>query len=319
MSKKNSKKKRKNPYIPGVAALNFKVTQDWDVEEAKNLYKNAKFDIEVDKIIYEDSINGMDGLPEGFIDLVIADPPFGIKFDGKGSQYNRDADLVIDGYNEISENYDKFTQAWISKLPRIMKETASAFIFSGWTNLTDVLVAIEKAGLHLINHIIWKYQFGVFTKKKFVTSHYHVLFVVKNPEKYFFNKIEHYPLDIWEISRTYRPGEKKNSTKLPEKVVERCINFCSKPGDLVFDPFMGNGTTAACARGLYRHFFGFEKNENMTEIIDQNIKNVKDGTFYKPYRTLVPSKDEILKKYPHLNKDKRKKKSKSTQKTLKDL
>lgn len=319
MSKPIKKKKRKKRYIPGVAALNFNVQHDWEIEEASQLYNNAKFEIEVDKILYEDCIMGMEKLPENLIDLIIADPPFGIKFDGKGSQYNRDADYVIDGYNEITENYDRFTQEWISKLPHIMKETASAFIFSGWTNLTDVLVAIEKAGLYLINHIIWKYQFGVFTRKKFVTSHYHILFAVKNPKKYFFNKIEHYPLDIWEISRTYRPGEQKNSTKLPEKVVERCINFCSKPGDLVFDPFIGNGTSAACSQGLYRHFLGFEINMKMKSILQQNLKNVKIGAFYKPYHTLLPKKDEIIKKYPHLNKNKGKKKSKSTQKTLKDL
>ncbi|NHI94467.1 MAG: hypothetical protein EAX96_18395 [Candidatus Lokiarchaeota archaeon] len=80
----------------------------------------------------------MKQFPENVIDLIIADPPFGIKFDGKGSQYNRDSDLVIDGYNEIAENYDQFMVEWVSQLPRIMKETASAFIFSGWTNLKDV-------------------------------------------------------------------------------------------------------------------------------------------------------------------------------------
>ncbi|NHI94471.1 MAG: hypothetical protein EAX96_18415 [Candidatus Lokiarchaeota archaeon] len=88
--------------------------------------------------------------------------------------------------------------------------------------------------------MIWKYQFGVFSKKKFVTSHYQILFAVKNSNKYFFNKIEHYPLDIWEISRIYRHEEQKNCTKLPEEVVEKCINFCSKLGELVFDPLFGN-------------------------------------------------------------------------------
>ena len=318
MSKPNKKTKRKKPYVPGVAALNFKVQQDWEVEEAKKLYDDAQFEIEVDKILFEDCIKGMEQIPENFIDLIIADPPFGIKFNGKGSQYNRDSDLVIDGYNEIAENYDTFTLEWISRLTRIMKETASAFIFSGWTNLTDVLVAIKQARLELINHIIWKYQFGVYTKKKFVTSHYHILFIVKNPKKYYFNKIEHYPLDIWEIPRTYRPGEQKNSTKLPEKVVQRCINFCSQPGDLVFDPFIGNGTTATCARASYRHFLGFEINRNMIPILNQNIKHVKIGSTYQPYRTFLPSEDKILKKYPHLDK-KKKRKKKIKQETLKNL
>ena len=57
------------------------------------------------------------------------------------------------------------------------------YIFSGWNNLKDILIAIDDVGLTVVNHIIWKYQFGVVTKNKFVISHYHCLFVCKNPKK----------------------------------------------------------------------------------------------------------------------------------------
>ncbi|MEX2729222.1 MAG: site-specific DNA-methyltransferase [Candidatus Sigynarchaeum springense] len=295
-------KKRKNPYVAGVAALNFKPEQDWDVDEAMEIYARAKFPFEVDRIFFEDCIKGMQQLPGNSVDLVIADPPFGIDFDGRGSQYNRKTDLVVAGYKEIEASYDQFTLAWISELPRLMKDTASAYIFSGWTNLKDVLVAVDKANLTVINHIIWKYQFGVFTQRKFVTSHYHVLFLVKNPEKYYFNKIEHYPLDIWDIPRTYRPGQQKNGTKLPENVVFRCIDFSSKPGDLVLDPFMGNGTSAACAKAKFRHFIGFELNKNLQEILDENIKAVHVGESYVPYHTMVPPAETLAEKYPAVKK-----------------
>lgn len=294
--------KRRKKYIPGLAQLNFKPDEDWEVEEAREFYAKANFSIKFDEIIYSDCISGMEKLPDSCLDLIIADPPFGIEFDGKGSQYNRDEDLVVEGYQEIGEDYDTFTYNWISKLPRIMKETASAFIFSGWSNLSDILNALEKCNLTIINHIIWKYQFGVFTRNKFVTSHYHVLFVVKNEKEYYFNKIEHYPLDIWEINRTYSPGEKKNSTKLPLEVVTRCIDFCSRPGDLIFDPFMGNGTTAVCAKANFRHYLGFEMNKNLQKIIQFNLNDVKIGENYKPYYTYLPSKEEIIEKYPHLKK-----------------
>jgi len=240
----------------------------------------------------------MKDLPEESVDLIIADPPFGIDFDKMGSQYRRDDGYVAEGYSEVDGDYDKFTYAWIEQLPRIMKESSSAYIFSGWTNLIDVLSAAKNAGLILINHIIWKYQFGVFTKNKFVTSHYHILFLVKNESKYFFNKIVHYPEDVWNIKRTYRPGQQKNSTKLPEKVVKKCIDFSSKPGDLVLDPFMGNGTTAVCAKGTLRHYLGFEMNEIMKQIIESNLSEIKVGEFYQPYITLKPSPEELAKKYP---------------------
>lgn len=299
MEKKEApQKKRKKPYKAGLAQVNFKPQHDWEIEEAREKFLNSKFPIEVDKINYCDCIDGMKKLPENSIDLIIADPPFGIKFDRMGSQYNRNDTHVVKGYQEIEGKYNEFTMSWMSELTRIMKETSSAYIFSGWTNLIDVLEAAKKANLTLINHIIWKYQFGVFTKNKFVSSHYHVLFLVKNANKYFFNKIEHYPLDIWDIPRVYIPREKKNSTKLPEDVVIRCINFSSKPGDLVFDPFMGNGTTATCAKLTFRHYCGFEINKNMQEIIEDNINSVNLGEKYKPYYTYLPSLEELTKKYP---------------------
>ena len=294
--------KRKNPYVAGIAQINFKPKFDWEISEADKLYSNSTHPIEKNKILYEDCIEGMKKLPKECVDLIIADPPFGIKFNGKENFYNRKSEFVIDGYKEISDNYDDFTYKWIKELPRLMKSSSSAFIFSGWTNLKDVLNAAEKANLTLINHIIWRYQFGVFTQRKFVTSHYHILFLVKNPDKYFFNKIEHYPLDIWDIPRKFMPGQKKNGTKLPEDVVIKAINFVSKPGDIIFDPFMGNGTTAVCAKLTFRNYFGFELNVKMREIIENNISMVEIGSLYEPYHMKLPSLEELAKKYPAVKK-----------------
>ncbi|NVM52739.1 MAG: site-specific DNA-methyltransferase [Candidatus Helarchaeota archaeon] len=213
-------------------------------------------------------------IDENQIDLIVADPPFGINFHKMGNQYNRKADFVVGGYNEISaENYYDFTSNWLKEASRVLKETGSCYIISGWSNLKDVLNAIENVNLHVINHIIWKYQFGVFTKRKFVTSHYHILFTVKNPKKYYFNKVDHYPEDVWVIKRPYRPGKEKNSTKLPEELVEKLILYSSKEKDLVLDPFLGNGTTISCCIKNNRNFIGFELNPACKEVIEEEIKN----------------------------------------------
>jgi site-specific DNA-methyltransferase (adenine-specific) len=276
----NMKKKKKRKYIPGLAAFYFEPDNSWNKKEAYNLYINNKKDY-YGEIYYKDCIDGMKGLEDNSVDLIIADPPFGLEFNGKESLYNRDSELVSKGYVDVDgSEYRLFTKKWVSFLPRLMKKTASAFIFSGWTNLADVLQAIEECNLKLINHIIWKYQFGVFTKRKFVTSHYHLLWIVKNEKNYFFNKIKHYPLDIWEIPRKYASGEKKNGTKLPIELISRCIDYCSKPGQLVLDPFMGNGTTAVASKGNFRHFIGFEINEKMRTIIESNLEKVKIGELY---------------------------------------
>ncbi len=286
-----TKKKRKKPYIPHRAAAEFQPTEDWTRDEAKRIFQSRESTFPLDVVHYQECIDGMKKLPEESIDAIIADPPFGISFTGKEAIYNRDDSFVVEGYHEVKENYDSFTRNWISQLPRILKASGTAWIFSGWTNLRDVLDAIETTELAIINHIIWKYQFGVFTKKKFVTSHYHLLFLAKHPKDYFFNKIEHYPLDVWEINRTYKKGERKNGTKLPTELVMRCIDFSTRPGDIVLDPFMGNATTAVACKGSYRHYIGFEINQSMKEIIDYNLNLLELGELYTPYSE---RKDELV-------------------------
>lgn len=286
--------KSKSSYVPHKAAAEFEPTMDWSFDEAAEEYNSRIFTFEVDQIYYEDCINGMKNLPPESIDMIIADPPFGLRFNEKEVLYNRDSQYVAEGYKDVEiENYEEFTRRWIAELPRILKGNAGVWIFSGWTHLADILNSLKENNLFLINHIIWKYQFGVFTRRKFVTSHYHILFATKSEKEYFFNKIEHYPLDVWEINRDYDRGKKKNATKLPVDVVKRCIDFGSKPGDIVLDPFMGNGTSAVVAKGSFRHFLGYEVNPELESIISKNLSKITVGQNYIPYSD---NPDELVKK-----------------------
>jgi len=198
-------------------------------------------------------------IPEGSIDLIVTDPPFAIDFKAQRLNYNRKGSNVLDGYQEVPvAEYGEFTRTWIREASRVLSPTGSMYIFSGWNRLRDILEGIDTAGLTTVNHLIWKYQFGVFTKKKYVTSHYHILFVVKDPKHYTFNKIDHYPEDVWVINREYWKGRKKTPTKLPSELVKKILAYSSNPGDMVLDPFLGSGTVAAVARQEGRHFLGFE-------------------------------------------------------------
>ena len=112
----------------------------------------------------------MKSISKNKIDLVITDPPFAIDFKAKKANYNRTQSRVLEGYNDISpEDYFDFTLEWMSQIYRILKDSGSMYVFSGWNNLKDILTAIDSVGFHVVNHIIWKYQFGVVTKNKFVT------------------------------------------------------------------------------------------------------------------------------------------------------
>lgn len=234
----------------------------------------------IDQIYCGDALILMKDIPDEIIDLVITDPPFAIDFRAKRSNYHRTQERVLEGYNEIpKEEYYSFTLKWMREVYRILRETGSMFLFSGWTNLKDVLNAIDDVGFVTINHIIWKYQFGVFTKRRFVTSHYHILFVVKREDKYKFNKVEHYPEDVWVVNREYWTGKLKTPTKLPLQLVKKIILFASDEGDIVFDPFIGSGTVAVAAKMLGRHFLGFEIVPQYCEFAKNRVLKASNELF----------------------------------------
>lgn len=279
------RKRRKNKYVPHLAEFFFRPTENWSRRKAQQMFDTrfASSDVPLDTVFYEDCVSAMRRLADESIDLVIADPPFGIKFDGKAGAYNRQDSLVIDGYNEIAGDYEAFTRSWIGELHRLMKDHASAYIFSGWNNLQMVEKVLQDCSLYTVNHIVWKYNFGLFTRRKFVTSHYHILLVVKDLDRYYFNKVEHYPQDVWLIDREYRPGERKNGNKLPTALIKECMRFSSRPGDVVLDPFIGNGTTAAVAHAMWRHYIGFEINIGLRKVIESEIERYGIGDEYKPF------------------------------------
>jgi len=212
-----------------------------------------------DQIYLGDSLKLMQKIPAGSVDLVIADPPFGINFKAKRGNYNRNGEIVMDGYGEVRpEDYPYFTQRWIKLASSALKSSGSMFVVSGWNHLETVLAELRCQGLELVNHIIWKYQFGVRTTKKFVTSHYHILYVVKDLKRRHWDKRERYPEDVWYIKRKYHRGERKTPTRLPVALVQKMISFASYTGDLVLDPFVGSGTVPAVAKRMGRQFLGFE-------------------------------------------------------------
>lgn len=212
-----------------------------------------------DTIYLGDALELMPAIPGGVVDLIVTDPPFAIDFKAQKENYNRTGSNVMEGYQEISESYyPEFTRRWMKEAARVLARNGSMYVFSGWNRLRDILEGLDEAGFTTINHLIWKYQFGVFTKKKYVTSHYHILYVVKNPASYTFNKIDHYPEDVWVINREYWKGKKKTPTKLPPAIIKKILMYSSNPGDLVLDPFLGSGTVAFGAKTESRHFLGFE-------------------------------------------------------------
>lgn len=231
--------------------------------------------IAFNKIYNVNCIEAMRSIPTNKIDLIVTDPPFAIDFKATRQNYNRTASRVMQGYNEIKQkDYYDFSLQWISGAFRILKKSGSMYVFSGWNNLKDILNALDSAGFTTVNHIIWKYQFGVVTSRKFVTSHYHCIYVCKDEKrrKFYpfvrFKKTDraddghslHYrdKEDVWDIKREYWTGDKKTPTKLPAEIIKKILQYSSKKGDVVFDPFLGSGQVAVVSKMLDRRYLGFE-------------------------------------------------------------
>lgn len=253
--------------------------------------------LEFNRIYHMDCLEGMKLLPDQSIDLVITDPPFAIEFKAKRSNYNRTQSRVIEGYNEIPrERYYDFTLQWMKEVHRLLKDSGSMYVFSGWNNLKDILVALDELGFATVNHIIWKYQFGVVTRRKFVTSHYHCLYVCKDDakRKFFpfarFDKDSnnkqggslHYQdkEDVWVIRREYWHGDQKTPTKLPAELIKKILMYSSKEGDTILDPFLGSGQVAVVSKMLKRRYVGFEIVKEYYEFakkrLDKGVYRIAD-------------------------------------------
>ena len=244
----------------------------------------------------EDCIEGCKKyLEDESVDLIISDPPYGISGDQLHKHYNREEHFVIDGYVEIpSDEYEEFSRKWIRQSERILKPGGSIYIVSGYTNLFSILKALRETQLEELNHIIWKYNFGVFTKRKYVSSHYHILFYKKPGKTHTFNTHALYGAleksedggslnyldreDVWIINREYKPGQIKNKNELPKALLSKMILYSSNEEDLVCDLFLGSFSTAKVAIGLNRFATGFEISQRAYEYQIKEIDKVIPGS-----------------------------------------
>jgi site-specific DNA-methyltransferase (adenine-specific) len=228
------------------------------------------------EIFNQDCVTGMrEHVGDDSVDLIFTDPPYGIRGEALDTHYNRDDSKVIPGYVDVPiDTYGDWCQQWIKECERVLRPGGSIYIVSGYTNLHHILNALHATGLEEINHIIAQYSFGVYTKRKWVSSHYHVLFWSKketsrmkrtfNTHCRFADTADSYNdrLSVQPLPREYRFGEIRNNNQLSEAFIEKFIDYSSNVGDLVLDPFGGSFSTARAALGSGRRFVGFELNSH---------------------------------------------------------
>ena len=226
-----------------------------------------------------DCIDFLKKLPNASVDLILTDPPFGINEKKFQNHYNRKKELVLDGYQEapLDISYEDWVYSWAKEFDRVLKPDGSILIISGWTNEADIQYAIRRTKkFKMINHLIWHYNFGVYTKNKFVSSHYHILYYARNNGKPYFNRNAFYHdhdrnqsggsqvyqdlQDVISIKREYHHHQIKNCNRLPTKLVEKLIQHTTKKNDVILDLFGGSFTIAKTALKLGRSAWSCEIN-----------------------------------------------------------
>ncbi len=236
------------------------------------------------------------------LDLVIADPPFNIGFDKSSHEYGS-SQYKLYADDMSGKAYGDFSRRWVEVCHGALAPWGSMYIVSGWTHLHHVLSAVEASPFHLLNHIVWRYTWGVYTKRRFVTSHYHVLLLVKDPKDYRFNRLERYQEDVWdekaddgdgadpavlggeerwdegdvwffpEYNRGNDPDRiKGHPCQLPVKLLRKMILTSTNEGDLVGDVFSGSGGTILAARQTGRRVVGFEVDPDYEAIIKRKAR-----------------------------------------------
>lgn len=255
----------------------------------------------------ENCIDGMRKyVADETVDMIFTDPPYGIDGDELDVHYNRDESNVVSGYIDVSlKDYAKFSLDWVKECSRVLRPGGSIYIVSGYTNLHHILNALHSTDLVEINHIIAKYSFGVSTKNKFVSSHYHVLFwskPEKGNKKRTFNSYWKYSdqkdsyhdrLTVQDMPRDYKPGQIKNKNQLSEDFIKKFILYSSNRGDTILDCFGGGMTTGRTALRYGRKFIGFELNKNAYDAFVPTLETVEVMADPIP---IDPSNEELLKR-----------------------
>lgn len=230
--------------------------------------------IEINKIYQECCIQGMNKIESNSIDLIIADPPYGVskKKPLRGSSKGKIITL-----NESWDDFDSkselitFNRSWIEKAHRVMKDNACICVWGDRRNIFYVQPILEEYFPKFIDMVTWVKRDAPpnVTSRGMAASTEFCLIYCKSDKNWIFNakEIKKYNngkqlRNYWDIPRSMKK-EERVAHPTQKKIETQLIlaNMLSNKGDIVLDPFMGSGTTAQACISLDRNFIGFEKDK----------------------------------------------------------
>lgn len=272
---------------------------------------SAETDI-VNRTLNGDILKMLEFVPEGFADLIIIDPPYNLSKNFNGMKFA----------SRSQEGYDEYLATWFPAVCKKLKSNGSLYMCGDWKCTSSLQRAVERE-LTVLNRITWQREKGRGAKSNWKNGMEDIWFAVKNPADYYFDveavKMKRkvlapykadgkpkdwdeesegnfrltYPSNFWDdISVPFwsMPENTDHPTQKPEKLYAKLILASSRPGDIVFDPFLGSGTASVVAKKLGRRFCGIEQNEEyclwaekrlaLAET-DKSIQGYSDGVFWE--------------------------------------
>ena len=276
------------------------------------LTKSATVEEITNRTIHQDIFESLDFLPDKFVDLVFVDPP-----------YNLNKTFNLTSFKEMeSEKYEQWLDSWVAKLLRVLKPNASVYIGGDWKS-SGAIFNVAKKYFQIQNRITFEREKGRGAKSNWKNCSEDIWFCTMS-KNYYFNveaiKMKRkviapyrdkdgkpkdwkdasdgkyrttYPSNVWTDITIPFWSMRENTdhpTQKPEKLVAKVILASSKPNDIVFDPFVGSGTTSVVAKKLGRKYVGVELDETYSILAekrlamadkDKTIQGYSGGVFWE--------------------------------------
>ena len=248
----------------------------------------------VNKIINGECLKELKKIPDKTFNLIFADPPYNMQI---GENLRRPNSTKVKGVHdewdqfESFRHYDDFCKAWLIECKRILKDNGTIWVIGSYHNVFRLGYHLQNLNYWILNDVIWKKNNPMpnFKGTRFTNAHETLIWASKNKKsKYTFNyqSLKCFNDDLqmrsdWTFpicsgkERLKKDGKKVHSTQKPEALLYRIILSSTNKGDLIFDPFLGTGTSAAVAKKLGRKYFGIEKEKKYFDAAFDRINKVK--------------------------------------------
>ena len=243
----------------------------------------------LDQVLVGDCIDLMRGLPPASVHAVFADPPYNLQLKGSLRRPNHS---LVDGVDDAWDSfpdlaaYDAFTRAWLGEARRVLRKDGTIWVMGSYHNVFRLGAALQDLGFWVLNDIVWRKTNPMpnFRGRRFTNAHETLIWAARGPEsRYRFN---------YAAMKSLRDsaGAKLHPTQKPEALLHRVLLASTGPGDVVLDPFLGTGTTAAVAKRLGRRFVGLERDEAYADAAAARIAAVEPLT--EAAASVTPAKRE---------------------------